>query len=136
MKLVVDTSIIVSALLKDSTSRAILLNPKFDFYSPEFVFHEIGEHEGEIIERSNISKEEFHVLLNTVLTNIGIIPREEFVEYMPKALDIMKNIDENDSPFIALALSFSNDGIWSEDEHFSKQGKVKVWKTKEIVEKM
>jgi len=45
----------------------------------------------------------------------------------------MGKIDRDDVPFIALALSFPNDGIWTEDRHFLKQRRVKVWRTRELL---
>jgi predicted nucleic acid-binding protein len=45
---------------------------------------------------------------------------------------IMKAIDIKDTPFLAAALATKSD-IWSDDKHFEKQNKVKVWKTKDIV---
>ena len=45
----------------------------------------------------------------------------------------MASIDIEDVPFIALALSIGNDGIWSDDNHFQKQKKIKIWKTEEVI---
>ncbi len=56
------------------------------------------------------------------------------MKYLDKADKILGDVHKGDIPFLALALSMSNDGIWSEDKHFEKQDIVKVWKTKEIVE--
>lgn len=49
-----------------------------------------------------------------------------------EAAVIMDRIDPNDTDFIAAALVVEVD-IWSDDKHFEKQQKVKVWKTAEIV---
>ena len=46
---------------------------------------------------------------------------------------IMKDIDIDDAPILACALAIKNIGIWSEDKHFEKQNKIKVWKTKDIL---
>lgn len=45
----------------------------------------------------------------------------------------MDRIDPSDTPFIALALSIESDGIWSDDDHFQMQDRVRIWKTKELV---
>ncbi len=45
----------------------------------------------------------------------------------------MGKIDEKDTPFIALALSIENDGIWFNDKHFDMQKKIKVYKTIDII---
>ena len=50
-----------------------------------------------------------------------------------QANEIMKDIDPDDAPFLALALSFDNDGIWTNDKDFERQSVVRVWKTHELL---
>lgn len=136
MKLVVDTNILLSALIKDSLTRKILLHPKFEFYVPEHVFHEIELMKDEIIRRSRINENEFYIVLSTISTNIITTPKTDFTSYIPKARKIIGSIDPNDVPFIALALSFDNDGIWTNDKHFLRQKVVKVWRTEDLIKKL
>ena len=44
MRLVIDTSILISALLKDSTTREILLFSNIEFLLPEYAFGELERH--------------------------------------------------------------------------------------------
>jgi len=44
----------------------------------------------------------------------------------------MDKIDPDDTPFIAAALATNSD-IWSDDKHFQKQNKIKVWKTEDLI---
>jgi predicted nucleic acid-binding protein len=44
----------------------------------------------------------------------------------------MKDIDEKDTPFLALALQL-NCPVWSDDNHFKQQNVVNVYTTKEIL---
>jgi predicted nucleic acid-binding protein len=46
----------------------------------------------------------------------------------------MDRIDPDDSPFIALAMSIENEGIWSDDKHFMVQDAIKIWKTAQLFE--
>ncbi|NOR59538.1 MAG: hypothetical protein GQ469_02765 [Methanosarcinales archaeon] len=46
----------------------------------------------------------------------------------------MKDIDPDDTPFLALAMKTKVDGIWSEDKGFQRQNCVKVYRTLELVE--
>jgi predicted nucleic acid-binding protein len=48
----------------------------------------------------------------------------------------MKGIDEDDAPFVALALHVDGDGIWSNDAHMHEQDLVRVWTTAEILEEL
>jgi predicted nucleic acid-binding protein len=41
MRLVIDTNVLIAALLKDSTIRLLLLSPKFTFYLPRYSFKEV-----------------------------------------------------------------------------------------------
>ena len=47
---------------------------------------------------------------------------------------IMGDIDEEDVPFIACALSIEDSFIWSDDKHFEKQAQILTLKTKDILE--
>lgn len=132
MRFVVDTNVIISAIIRDSTTRRILLHPKFEFYIPEFVFIEMENNLNEILERSGFSKEEYQSVVGTVTSQITVMPKTEFAEYIPKAKRIMENIDEEDTSFLALAIYLGVD-IWSEDDDFQKQNVVKAWKTKGMV---
>jgi len=133
MRLVIDTNIIFSALIKDSITRRILLTSKFDFFIPEYVFIETHNHSQEIMRKSGYDQDDFNTMVDTLMTNINVVPTDDFKSYIPKAFNIMKDIDENDTSFLALALMINGDGIWSNDPHFDKQNKIKVWKTKDII---
>ena len=62
-----------------------------------------------------------------------MLPDSAFLSQLPRAEEIMKDIDPDDAPFLALALSFHNDGIWSNDKDFERQSVVRVWKTHELL---
>ena len=44
MKLIIDTNILISSLLKNSTTRELLLNESFEFYLPEMVMIELKKY--------------------------------------------------------------------------------------------
>jgi len=133
VKLVVDTSILFAALLKKSTVRELLLNPLFEFYVPEFCIEEIEKHVEEIAERSGLSVDNVYLLLGVLLASVQVVPAERILKKYKEADRVIGKIDRDDVPFVALALSFPNDGIWSEDKHFLRQKKVKVWRTRDIL---
>ena len=57
----------------------------------------------------------------------------DYEEYIDGAIEIIGHIDEKDTQFIALALAIENNGIWSNDKHFEKQTKIKIYKTIDII---
>ena len=133
MKLIIDSNAIMSALIKDSKSREIILESEFEFYHPEISLRNIIKHENEIIEKADVSKEQFKEIYNVLLEKILLIKTETFLDKIKEAKEIMGRIDIEDVPFIALALSIPNDGIWTDDEHFQKQNRIKIWTTSNII---
>lgn len=133
MKLVVDSSVLIAALMRDSAVRELLLNPFLEFYVPEHCFEEIERHVDEISKRSALSVQNVYLLLGILLASVQVVPAESILEWIGEAEKIMGKIDMDDVPFVALALSFLNDGIWTEDRHFLKQRRVKVWLTRDLL---
>ena len=70
MKLIVDTNILLKALIKDSKTIAILLNPNHLFYLPEYAIEEVMEHMPLLMEKTDLPEEEIKHALNILLTNI------------------------------------------------------------------
>ena len=58
MQIVIDTNMIIAALIKDSKAREIITSDKFEFVSPDFVLDEIYKYENYICEKAELSKEE------------------------------------------------------------------------------
>lgn len=133
MRLVIDTNILISALIKDSITRELLLFPSMEFLLPEYALQEIEAHKSHISKQSNLSKDEIDIVLSVLLENICIVPASEIMPYLERADKIIGSIDQSDVPFVALALSIKNDGIWSNDKHFEKIKGVKVWKTSDLL---
>ena len=136
MKLVVDTNIVTAALIRDSVTRKILLDPRISAYVPEHFLGEIEGHREYIVKKSGLSDREFIMILNGVISKLTIVPMNDFKDCMPRAFNVMNRIDEDDTPFIALAISFDNDGIWTQDEHFDRQHMVPIWKTADLLKIM
>ena len=134
MRLIVDSNRIIAALIKESGVRYILLSPEFEFFAPDHLLLEIRNHVGEIIRKSKLSEDEFHVIFNILIERINIIPRSEIEIYVDEAKKIINDIDSDDVPFIALALTVPNDGIWTEDKHFKKQNQIKIWNTSDLMQ--
>ncbi|MEK6880738.1 MAG: PIN domain-containing protein [Nanoarchaeota archaeon] len=133
MKIILDVNSIISALIKDSISRKIIKESGFDFYFPEIAFNKIIKYKNYLIEKSQITEEEFVIVLSVLLNKIKIIPQESLEPYLEKARKIIGKIDEEDIIFIASALSIDNCIVWSDDRHFEKQNIINVIKTKDLI---
>lgn len=55
--------------------------------------------------RRKVSEKEVGFAIDTILSNITFIPDEFYKPFMKDATKLMKNIDEKDSPFIAVAMA-------------------------------
>ena len=133
MKVITDVNVILSALIRDSTTRKIILNSEFDFYFPEPSLHKIRKYKSYILEKSGLTEAEYDKLMATLFKYIKLVPIEEIEKNWEEAKKIMEHIDPEDVVFIATALSISDSIIWSDDGHFEKQDKVKVLKTEDII---
>lgn len=135
MKIILDTNIIISALIKNSLTRKIIKTSNWNFYYPEEALKEIQKYENLIIEKADITKREYFNLIWRLLKNIKIVPNNQISHKFAIAEKIMNHIDPKDTIFVAVNLKIKNSVIWSDDKDFDKQNKVKVMKTKEIMER-
>jgi predicted nucleic acid-binding protein len=148
MNLVVDTNVVFSALVKNSRTREMLVNPALKLYAPEQLFEELDEHRREIEEKAGITGEEFDRFLFGLKRVVEVVPKRAYEAYFPEARKVIG--DPNDVPFAALAIYLSaavgrdgDCGIWSNDKHFiEKEGiffqefGVKVWTTETLYDLM
>ena len=134
INLVVDTNILFSALIKNGISREILIDCPFSLYTPENMLSEMEKHKDLILQKSGLSNEEFDILFKIIAEKINVIKQEKYFSHIEEANSLIGHIDKDDIPFIALALSFKNEGIWSDDNHLTKQNKIRIFKTEEMAE--
>jgi len=132
MIIVIDTNILISALIKDSITRRLIVSSGMNFCYPEISLHEIRKHKKLIMEKSGLSEKELGSLLERVLEYIVLIPTEVITEHIGEARSVMLKIDPKDVVFIATALSFKNSIIWSDDKDFERQNAIKVITTKQF----
>lgn len=132
MKLIVDTNIIFSALIRDSLTRYIIFHIKVELLTVGFTYIELQKYKQEILKKSESSEEAVELLLQKIMTKIKIVDDSLISSEFQNAYTTMKLIDMKDTPFLAAALATKSD-IWSDDKHFEKQNKVRVWKTKDLV---
>ena len=132
MKIVIDTNVFMSALIKKSgLTRNIIINSGNNFLFPEYEFQEIYKYKEEISKKSGYSNIEFIQSVSLLLNHMRIVKHEEIRNYYNEALEIMDKIDHDDITFIATALAFDAI-IWSDDSHFKMQDRVNCLTTEEM----
>jgi predicted nucleic acid-binding protein len=135
MNIIIDSNIFIAALLKNGKIRDLIVNSSFDLLLPEVIYEEIREHKQELIEKSGLNENEFNSLSQIISQYVKIVPSIIAKPYKKQAEEIIKNVDEDDIPFIATSLACNSCPIWTDDTDFKKQNKIRVITTKEMIEK-
>jgi len=131
MRIIIDSNILISALIKDSFTRRIILESNLDLYFPEIGLAELQKYKDMILQKSEILEDEYNQLLSKILSKLKLIPTDKIKSNLPEAIQIMKNVDVLDAPFIAAALAH-NAVIWSDDKDLKKQNKIQIMNSGEM----
>jgi predicted nucleic acid-binding protein len=130
MQVVVDTNVIISALLTISKTFEIMVFGDLELYVPEYALGEIERHKDELRKRMGVGEEEFVLALNIILSHVIVISRQQYLDSEAKARKISP--DPSDFPFFALAPA-RKIPIWTNETRLKKQGEVAVYNTGEII---
>ncbi|MBI2208008.1 DNA-binding protein [Candidatus Woesearchaeota archaeon] len=132
MKLVIDVNVVLSALLRGSTTRKLILESSDNLYFPEPSLEKIQKYKEYILEKSGLSVKEFDKLLEILFKYIKLVPTKDLQNHWSQAKKIMEHIDTEDVVFIAAALALDA-AIWSDDKHFERQKAITIRKTSDMV---
>ena len=133
MKILIDTNIVIAALIRNNKAREIILSGKFELFSPDFVLEEVNKYKKEICEKAQISDDVFEMITEIIFEKINIIPKEEYDKFIEKSREIMKE-DIKDIPYVACYFSLKCDAIWTNDRDFSGKTELKIISTKELLD--
>lgn len=107
MKIVIDTNVFISALIKkDGLTRNIIINSGNNFLFPEYEFQEVYKYKEEISKKSGYSNIEFIQAISLLLNHMRIVKHEEICDCYNESFEIMNKIDLDDMIFIATTLAF------------------------------
>ncbi|MEO6852065.1 MAG: PIN domain-containing protein [Mucilaginibacter sp.] len=122
MKLIVDTNIVFSTLLNPhSAIGEILMNiqDEFTFFAPELLKEELKRYTPKIAAYSKLSQIDLIDIEKAVFSTIIFVSEETISEKSwIRAFDLTKNIDEDDTPFIALGIELDAK-LWTGDKVLS-----------------
>lgn len=134
IRLVIDTNILIGALVKDNSYKAALLKDRhFRFFFPEYGLLEIEKFR-EYICQKRAKKPvgpSFDYAIRFLLDSVTIIPPQLYDDQMSRAGSEMAAIDPKDTPFVALALHLGCP-LWSDDAHLKQQSLVACYTTPDI----
>lgn len=131
MRIIVDTNIVFSAILNSSNRIGKILlhsNGPFQFYSCNYLLTEIRRHRNKLLKLTKLTEEKLAELEGLVTLNITFIDER----LLPPALllkteNLLKSIDPNDTPFVALAKHLEGK-LWTGDMQLYTGLKIKRFK--------
>jgi len=132
MEIVLDTNILISSLLRNGLTRDIISVSPFKMYTVEYARFEIEKHKDELLSKSKLDEKSFDYLNEFIFGKINFIASEDLAPFKNRAIEVMHEIDIDDAPFLALAISL-NCPIWSNDGHFKRQDVIRAFTTKELM---
>ena len=131
MQLVVNSNVLFAALIKDSITRKLFLHINAKLFVLQANYQEMEKYKQELLVKSKMNEVTFNLLLEQLTKRCIFVDKEAILKHWDEAKDVIFEIDAGDVPFVAAALATGSD-IWSDDEHFEKQKKIKVWKTADL----
>jgi predicted nucleic acid-binding protein len=140
MKVVVDTNIIFSILLKkESKELEIIQSSDLEIFIPKFLIIEIFKHKEKIVRISKLSETEILENLYMVLNYCRVFNEEDIPEKIKtKAYEYVKDVDDKDVVFVASALTLDAE-LWSGDKKLinglKEKGADFLVRTKDLEEK-
>ena len=102
---VIDTNVLISAMLKESgyTRRLLLLLVEFyPVYIPGYALEEIRRHIHRLAERRGIPLEKLRALIALLTEDIRVVDAEEYTPYLSEAKTLVR--DPGDTDFAAASL--------------------------------
>ena len=106
---IVDSNILISALLKEENSFfRLILGGDYQLYICELMVVELFKHKGKIVKASRLSEDEITRYYYNIIRKLNIF-KEDLIEkdHWKKAYDLCKDIDETDTPIVALTLELN-----------------------------
>lgn len=133
LKLVVDANIVLAALIRDSTTRRLLLDGRLELVGPDALKTEVLKHveaDPEIPRKTNLPVEALRDLLRQVSADIVIVPKSQYARILAFSLKLAPHPE--DAPYLALALK-EHCPVWSNDTQLKRQRRVRVLSTVELL---
>lgn len=123
-KLVIDANRIISALLKDGSTRSAILDTRATLFAPEVLHDEIAKHAPEIARRVGVTGTELVAILRPLLKRIEWVSEANYGPFLKGAKGAMEKVDPEDIAYLACALAVGADAIWSHDLDFDRRNLV------------
>ena len=118
MIVITDSNIIISALIrpKGAIAQIFKSDSQIQFFAPSFLLYEVKEHFDLIQANTTLTPKELKAEFKHLKSRIQVIDLETIPKtYIKKAYEIVKDIDEDDTFFVALN-RYKKYKIWTTDK--------------------
>lgn len=123
MRILVDANIVFSGILNSNGKIGDLLinsSKHFTFIAPDFLRHEIRNKYKRLQDISGMTVVQIAEAEYQICKNITFISEEQITaKYWSQAFDLVRDIDKNDTPYIAYSKQFKCK-LWSGDKKLFK----------------
>lgn len=131
--LVVDTNVVIAALLRPGISRNLFFFSRIHLFSPTCLEDELSEHQEEFRPKSGLDRTAYLRAVETFLLRTTILQESEFGPHEKHARRICP--DPKDWPFFAAAL-YLGCPLWSNDKRLKKQKEIEVYDTSSLLKEI
>lgn len=129
----IDANILIAALLRDSTTRRLIVLGGYELHAPRYLYDEVEAHRDELSNRIGVTQGGLEEALRILRPHVIEHELEEYAGNLGNAQGVLRGRDPKDAPYIALVLSLDADGIWTEDRELAGVKGVRVYRTSELV---
>ena len=138
MKVVADANELFSAVISKgrgwkAKTLDIFFSDDAKLSTPYRLLAELEKNRADIMSKSGFLHEEFDAFIGVLKLRVGFVPLEKFLDKLDEAKETSPHA--KDIEYFALALSL-NCGIWSNENVFKRQHKVKIYSTSELMKEL
>ena len=123
MNLIVDSNLIISALISPNGTIARLIFNKlssFTLFAPHYLLIEVNSKKAKILSKTAYTETEFIELLQILIDRIEFVDEELIpTNIWQEAYQLTNDVDEKDTVFVALA-KYLNLNLWTGDKALIK----------------
>lgn len=126
-----DANVLFSALLREGTTRHLILHAGLDLHTPADLWEEFERNRAYLVGKSGASEGSFDLLLEALRARIADVPMEVIRPHLNVALRRLGPADRLDAPYVAAALAIEG-AVWSHDKRLARKARVRVVTTAEL----
>jgi len=130
--IVVDANVLFGALLRDGTTRHLLLYGGLDLHTPGTIWREFERNRAYLLKKSRATDAAFGLLLDALRDRIGEVPLPLIGERLAEAQASLGSEDHLDAPYLAAALA-PGAALWTQDKELRAKATVPVLSTEDLV---